>query len=96
MSRNKIKKKGLQSAIRKIFENQADQKYNAKEISAILQITDKNMRKLVLSILSDLKNESYLNEFQKGYFILNDNYQNQFTGIVDSTSRGAAYIVIPG
>lgn len=94
-SKRKISKKGLQKAIRKIYEHQPDQKYNAKEISAILQITDKNMRKLVLSILKDLKNEDYLNEFQRGYFILNDNYQNQFIGIVDSTSRGAAYIVIP-
>ncbi|RFC55875.1 ribonuclease R [Brumimicrobium aurantiacum] len=95
MSRKKIKKKGIQSAIRKIFENKPDQKYTAKEISAILQITDKNMRKLVLSILNDLKSENFLNEFQRGYFILNDNFQNSFIGTVDSTSRGAAYIVIP-
>lgn len=95
MSKIKIKKKGLQSAIRKIFERQPDQKYNYKEISAILQITDKNMRKLVLSILNDLKSENFLNEFQRGDFILNDNFQNNFIGIVDATSRGAAYIIIP-
>ncbi|RYM34119.1 ribonuclease R [Brumimicrobium glaciale] len=94
MSGKKIRKKGLESAIRKIFERQPDQKYNTKEISAILQITDKNMRKLVLSILNDLKNESFLNEFQKGYFIINDNFTNQFVGTVDSTTRGAAYIII--
>ena len=94
MSGKKIRKKGLESAIRKIFERQPDQKYNAKEVSAILQITDKNMRKLVLSILNDLKSESFLNEFQKGYFIINDNFTNQFIGTVDSTSRGAAYIII--
>ncbi|PWH84918.1 ribonuclease R [Brumimicrobium oceani] len=93
MSKYKLKKKGLQSAIRKIFDRQPDQKYNAKEISAILQITDKNMRKLVLSILNDLKSENFLNEFQKGYFILNDSFTNHFIGTVDSTSRGAAYIV---
>lgn len=95
MSKQKIKKKGIESAIRKIFDRQPDQKYNAKDISAILQITDKNMRKLVLSILNDLKNENYLNEFQRGDFILNDNFKNQFIGKVDSTSRGAAYIIIP-
>ncbi|PKR82093.1 ribonuclease R [Brumimicrobium salinarum] len=94
MSRKKLKKKGIEAAIRKIFERQPDQKYNAKEVSAILQITDKNMRKLVLSILNDLKSQNYLNEFQKGYFIFNDSYQNNFIGTVDATSRGSAYIII--
>jgi len=95
MSRKKINKKGIGTAIRKIFERQPDQKYTAKEISAILQITDKNMRKLVLSILKDLKNERFLNEFQNGYFIINESYQTIFIGTVDSTARGAAYIIVP-
>src|SRR5690554_265961 len=95
MPRKKLKKKGIETAIRKIFERQPDQKYNAKEISAILQITDKNMRKLVLSILKDLKNESFLNEFQNGTFIINESYATKFIGIVDSTARGSAYIIVP-
>src|SRR5690554_6352456 len=95
MSKKKFKKKGIERAIRKIFERQPDQKYTAKEISAILQITDKNMRKLVLSILKDLKNDKFLNEFQNGYFIINENYSTTFIGTVDSTARGAAYIMVP-
>lgn len=95
MSKNKKNKKGIETAIRKIFERHPDQKYTAKEISAILQITDKNMRKLVLSILKDLKNDQFLNEFQNGSFILNEHYQNQFIGTVDTTARGAAYIIVP-
>src|SRR5690554_8072057 len=87
MSKKKFKKKGIERAIRKIFERQPDQKYTAKEISAILQITDKNMRKLVLSILKDLKNDKFLNEFQNGYFIINENYSTTFIGTVDSTAR---------
>lgn len=95
MPRKKLKKKGIEKAIRKIFERQPDQKYTAKEISAILQITDKNMRKLVLTILKDLKDESFLNEFQNGSFIINESYQTNYIGTVDSTSRGAAYIIVP-
>jgi len=95
MPRKKLKKKGIEKAIRKIFERQPDQKYTAKEISAILQITDKNMRKLVLTILKDLKDESFLNEFQNGSFIINESYQTNYIGTVDSTARGAAYIIVP-
>ncbi len=94
-NRKKFKKKELQSIIRKIFEKQPDQKYTAKEICRTLQIADKNLHKLVLSVLNDLKNEGFLNEFQRGSFILNENYQTQYIGTVDATSRGAAYIIVP-
>ena len=90
-----FKKKGLQSTIRTIFEKQTDHKYTAKEVCGILQTSDKNLYKMVLSILNDLKNEGFLNEFQRGSFILNENYQTHFIGTVDATSRGAAYIIVP-
>lgn len=96
MSNNKHKrknKKGLTSAIRAIFKKQPDQKLNYKQVSSLLDVSDKNTRKLVLSILNDLKKEGFLNEFQIGNFILNDSYQSGITGVVDATSRGAGYIV---
>ncbi len=96
MSKNKHKrkdKKGLTSAIRAVFKKQQDQKFNYKQVSGILDVSDKNTRKLVLSILNDLKNEGFLNEFQRGTFIINDSYQSGITGVVDATSRGAGYIV---
>ncbi|MGM0478139.1 MAG: ribonuclease R [Bacteroidota bacterium] len=93
---NKIKKKNkkqLASAIRAIFKQQPDQQFNYKQISGILSISDKNTRKLILSILNDLKNESFLNEFTRGSFILNDTFQNRLTGRLDATSRGAGYVI---
>ena len=96
MSNNKHKrknKKGLTSAIRAVFKKQPDQKLNYKQVSSLLDVSDKNTRKLVLSILNDLKNEGFLNEFQKGAFIINDSYQSAITGTVDATSRGAGYII---
>tara|TARA_B100000508_G_scaffold141092_1_gene146437 strand:+ start:102305 stop:104440 length:2136 start_codon:yes stop_codon:yes gene_type:complete len=96
MSRNKQRrknKKGLTSAIRAVFKKHPDQKYNYKQISAILDVSDKNTRKLVLSILNDLKNEGFLNEFQKGAFILNESFSAGITGTLDATNRGAGYVV---
>lgn len=91
---NKQNKKGIEQSIRKLFENSSDQKYTTNEVHSILRISDKNLRKLVLSILNDLKKEGFLHELQRGTFILNDNYKNTFVGTVDATSKGAAYILV--
>lgn len=101
MSRKKEKKsnynkKIIESGIRKIFEKEKDQKYTASEISDILQITDKNLRKLILTVLMEFKDNDYLNEFQRGYFIFNDSAKATYTGKVDATTRGAAYILVDG
>ena len=96
MSKNKLKrknKKGLTSAIRAVFKKYPDEKYNYKQISSILQVSDKNTRKLILSVLNDLKSEGFLNEFQRGAFILNDSYSSNLTGVLDATSRGAGYVI---
>lgn len=96
MSKNKHtrkNKKGLTSAIRAVFKKQPDQKLNFKQVSALIDVSDKNTRKLVLSILNDLKNEGFLNEFQRGAFILNDSFSSAIKGVVDATSRGAGYVV---
>ncbi|MCO5267369.1 MAG: ribonuclease R [Brumimicrobium sp.] len=95
MSKHKINKKGLEVAIRKIFESHPDQQYNSTHISAILQIKDKNLRKLILSILNDLKKDGFLNEFQRGEFILNEGFTTVYQGTVDATPRGTAYIIVP-
>lgn len=92
----KKNKKEVEQNIRKLFQNSADQKYTTNEVSSILKIFDKNLKKLVLSILNDLKKEGFLHELQRGTFILNDNYKNTFVGTVDATSKGAAYIIVDG
>ena len=87
-------KKGLKKAIQSIFDKQPDQKYNYKQISSILSVEDSNTRKLVGSVLNELKSSGYLNEISRGAFILNENYSTNFVGTVDATSKGSAYIII--
>lgn len=96
MSKKKIKKKDVRGAIVRIFEKNKNKRYDAKEIGAILQIKDKNLRKLVLSILNDLKKEEYLDEFQRGVFSLKNDFRTSYTGTVDATQSGSAYIVVDG
>ncbi len=95
MPNKKRKKKDIQQSVRKFFDAQPDQNYSTKEVCDALKIKDKNLRKTVLTVLIDLKNEGFLNEFQRGTFTLNQQFQNTFVGVVDSTSRGTAYIVVP-
>src|SRR5690554_3785748 len=90
----KKNKKEVEQNIRKLFQNSADQKYTTNEVSSILKIFDKNLKKLVLSILNDLKKEGFLHELQRGTFILNDNYKKKFVGKVYTNSKKAAYILM--
>ena len=104
MSRKKHKKKGkstndkkgLQTAIRVFFQKHPEDSFNYKQISAKLQISDGNTRKLVLNVLNSLKNEGFLNEFQRGSFVLNLDHKTSLVGVLDGTSRGAGYVMIEG
>jgi ribonuclease R len=88
-------KQELKQGIRLLFKNDPEGSYNYKQISARLEITDSNTRKLVLSILNELKNENYLNEFTRGIFALN--LENvALTGRMDATARGAGYAITDG
>jgi ribonuclease R len=94
-SRKKQLKQELKQGIRLLFKNEPDASYNYKQISAQLQISDSNTRKLVLSVLNELKNENYLNEFTRGIFALN--LENvALTGKMDATARGAGYAIMDG
>lgn len=104
MSRNKNRKSSsgkkklkqeLKVGIRLLFKNEPNESFNYKEISSKLQITDSNTRKLVLSILNELKNENYLNEFTRGVFALNLE-NTALMGTMDATARGAGYAVMDG
>lgn len=94
--RNNKNKKGLTSSIRAVFKKRPDQQLNYKQISALLDISDKNTRKLVLNILNDLKSEGFLNEFSRGNFIVNEDFNGALTGVLDATSRGSGYVIIDG
>ena len=78
MPNKKRKKKDIQQSVRKFFDAQSDQNYSTKEVCDALKIKDKNLRKTVLTVLIDLKNEGFLNEFQRGTFTLNQSLKQTF------------------
>ncbi|MDX1650868.1 MAG: ribonuclease R [Brumimicrobium sp.] len=100
MSRKKKKdksdksKKGLQSSIKRFFEKHPEDRFNYKQVSAQLKVNDSNTRTLVLNVLNNLKNEGFLNEFSRGSFVLNNDFKRSMVGVLDSTSRGAGYVII--
>lgn len=96
MSNKTWKKKDLRGAIVRIFEDQNNQHFTASKISSVLQIKDKNLRKSILSVLIELKKEGYLEEYKRGEFSLNNQQKNNYTGVVDATQSGAAYIIVEG
>lgn len=90
--KNKLKHH-LKEAIRVIFNREDDATYDYKHISERLQITDTQTRKVVLSVLNELKSEGFLDEFTRGKFSLNTSNKG-LIGVIDATSRGGAYVIL--
>ncbi len=66
--------------------------FNYKQIARQLEISDDSTRRLITTVLYELKNEGHLDELQTGKF--QSKYKSAYIeGKVDITSRGSAYIV---
>ncbi len=89
--REKLKHK-LKDYIRKVFEKHQEDTLDYKDVSKALLINDSETRKLIISVLYALKDEGVIHEVSRGRFVL-DLSNKQAIGVLDSTSRGAGYVV---
>jgi len=85
-------KKTLRKLILEIFRKNPKKTFNYKQIAKRLDVKDDATRKLINSVLKQLRNEEKLEEVYTGKFkfITKGAY---ITGIVDMTRHGAAYII---
>lgn len=81
----------LRETILRYFQNNSSRPQNYKQISAALNVTDKEIRKLVFEILNELKREGHLEEVERGVFKYAAT-QNFISGIIEFTARGSAFI----
>ncbi len=87
-----LKKKQLRNKIVGVFTNNPSLNLNYKQIAKRLNIGDESTRKLITTVLYELKSAGYLSEVQTGKFryLHKEAY---ITGTVDLTSWGSAYII---
>lgn len=85
----------LRESILHYFQNNKNKTFNFKQVSEALNVTDKEIRKLVFTILTDLAKEGHLEEAERGLFSYAAE-ANFYTGIIDFTNRGTAYVTAEG
>jgi len=95
MSKNKQKlNKIVRQDIVAVFNTNQKAILNYKQISVMLDITDKALRKLVHEILIDLTQEGFIKETARGKYRLNNNKQ-VIEGKIDIAKRGVGYVITP-
>lgn len=82
----------LNQLVSDVFEKNNNQLLNYKQVSAKLNLNDKESRETILEILKEGKGTGVFLEPEKGKFRLKD-LQNFIIGTVDMTADGSAYIV---
>lgn len=88
----KQKKNEITKGIFSILENNRDQSFNYKQIAAKLGIDDPSGRNQLIKKLVELKEKKKIEEVERGKYKAIPS-QNYFTGIVDITTRGNAYVI---
>ena len=87
-----LNKKQLRNKVVGVFTNNPSLSLNYKQIAKRINISDESTRKLITTVLYELKAAGYLVEIQTGKFKY---YHKEayITGTVDLTSWGSAYII---
>jgi len=84
----------LNKIILSILGESPSESFNYKQIAKMLEITDNQLKQLIVDVFYDLKEEAKVDEVYTGKFRFSAK-SSQITGIVDMTKNGAAYIVTP-
>lgn len=93
-------KSNLHSVILSVFIDNPFKAFNNKQLAHILHIKDKSEKRMIYSVLENLREERVLNEVKKGKYRLSpdqikklDKKKKFMTGTVDLKKTGKAYII---
>ena len=98
MSKKKGKKKGrrdhgLTKALFTLLEKNPENKYSFKEIATTLNLRETSERNKLIALLGEFKAKGKLKEPISGRFMLATSIQPTYTGTIDMTQSGNAYVV---
>ncbi|MBC9797275.1 ribonuclease R [Sinomicrobium weinanense] len=88
----KQKKSEITKGIFSVLEKDPKSSFNYKQIASKLGITDTNGRNLLIKRLGELKQKKKIEEVERGRYRVIPSL-NYFTGTVDITGRGNAYVI---
>ncbi|MBK7131029.1 MAG: ribonuclease R [Crocinitomicaceae bacterium] len=81
----------LREAMLKLFKANEQKAYNYKQVAQELNVQDKEIRKLIFELLTEMKKDGFLNERERGLFSYAAG-ENFYTGTIEFTNRGSAFV----
>ncbi|MCH2223197.1 MAG: ribonuclease R [Crocinitomicaceae bacterium] len=88
-------KKSLQHTIRRVFIENPASNLSHKQVCSLIDVRENALRKLVYSVLEDLKKSNFLRSSGHGIYQLNAE-ENFIEGPLQLTARGAGFVIVDG
>lgn len=87
--------KSLSHIIRKVFTENPESTFNHRQICALIDVRENALRKLVFTVLEDLKREQFISSMSHGSYKLSGE-TNFVIGVLEMTQRGAGFVIVEG
>lgn len=95
MSKKKKTDRNISGKVLRVFKENPSKSFNYKQIAGKLKITDTQKRNAVIKALGQLKAQKIINQTEPGKYILQTDKSNYVEGVIEVTSSGNAYLLMP-
>ena len=95
MSKKKKTDRNISGKVLRVFKENPSESFNYKQIAGKLKITDTQKRNAVIKALGQLKAQKIINQTEPGKYILQTDKSNYVEGVIEVTSSGNAYLLMP-
>ena len=95
MSKKKKTDRNISGKVLRDFKENPSKSFNYKQIAGKLKIIDTQKRNAVIKALGQLKAQKIINQTEPGKYILQTDKSNYVEGVIELTSSGNAYLLMP-
>jgi len=95
MSKKKKTDRNISGKVLRVFKENPSKSFNYKQIAGKLKITDTQKRNAVIKALGQLKVQKIINQTEPGKYALHTDKSNYVEGVIEVTSSGNAYLLMP-
>lgn len=95
MSKKKKTDRNISGKVLRVFKENPSKSFNYKQIVGKLKITDTQKRNAVIKALGQLKAQKIINQTEPGKYVLHIDKSNYVEGVIEVTSSGNAYLLMP-
>ena len=95
MSKKKKTDRNISGKVLRVFKENPSKSFNYKQIAGKLKITDTQKRNAVIKALGQLKAQKIINQTEPGKYVLHIDKSNYVEGVIEVTSSGNAYLLMP-